>query len=71
MHVLEKIIGIQKSAGKVRKCLFPIYAYMVSCAQRSKNLERHLLSTTGLQYPQFIDTYGGLIGLGGCRDKKY
>ena len=27
----------------VKKCLFPIYAYVVSCAQQSKNLERHLL----------------------------
>ena len=25
------------------KCLFPIYAYVVWCAQRSKNLERYLL----------------------------
>ena len=27
----------------MKKCLFPIYAYMVSCAQRSKNLERYLM----------------------------
>ena len=26
-----------------QECLFPIYAYMVSCAQWSKNLERYLL----------------------------
>ena len=27
----------------MKKCLFPIYAYGVSCAQQSKNLERYIV----------------------------
>jgi hypothetical protein len=26
----------------VKKCLFPLYAFVVSCAKRSKNLESYL-----------------------------
>ncbi len=27
----------------MKKCLFPIYAYVVSCAQQSNNLKRYLM----------------------------